>query len=388
MLSAQKRETEEDAPKNSQLEQSYVDTVIVFGEGPIKPVLLENELTPEQKTAWLSYKKDPLNTPELSFWLMHRSEYLAKLHEADARKDLSREEIVFEKEKVRHEWQQTGLFAMKQWGRQNALAAGFALYKGFAKQVILTGGKTISKEARERISAERLNAWPSEASLMADIIRSTYGELYQKKYKKSIDESLFIEDASTNTLENFAFSINKYPELLNNDVCLGFLTAGHHLDRVVMLGNLFCLKGESLCAKEILETMKQDKELSGFEAREDIKNSTEDLDPTQNITQEKHWRKGLEDPEYISYWLGYVAMVEHPFVINNIMQKFKDPQWGTFGEKIFAQVGLTLSDYQEIDLVQLAETDIVAYDEFTGKLQELRKPDYRLKPPIAVQYYE
>ena len=43
------------------------ETLIVFGQGPVKPVLLTEELTPEQKNQWDNFKKDPLHNREPDF---------------------------------------------------------------------------------------------------------------------------------------------------------------------------------------------------------------------------------------------------------------------------------------------------------------------------------
>lgn len=358
-------------------EQQFIyTTVIVFGEGPIKPVLLEEEVTSQEKIAWYKYKEDPNHFEEPNFWLMQQPRQLAELTKIKEKRDASEDEKRIGIKEIRKQWQRSGWFAMKQWGRQNALAAGLALYKGLTKTVIVTGGKTISKEMKALLPDDRLVDWPSEAELMADIIRTSYGELYKKKYGRDIDDVINIEDAATNTLENFACSINKYPELLAEDANVGFLTADHHLERVQRLAQLFSLDGKKLCAQEILKKMQ-------------INESTARQDEITNITKSeseelknKCLLKGLEDPAYVTFWVGYVAMVQHPRVIQNMICKFEDPQWASYGEKIFAKVGLKYQDFKGVDMEELAEKDAAAFQFLVTKLQELKKPEHRVIPPV------
>lgn len=372
-----------DAEDASDISQQFsYTTVIVFGEGPVKPVLLEDEVSSKEKIAWFKYKEDPTRFEEPDFWLMQQPRQLAELAKIEQNGELSAEEKRIESETIRSNWQKKGWFAMKQWGRQNALAAGLALYKGLTKTVIVTGGKTISKEVKAMLPDERLANWPSEAELMADIIRATYGDLYKKKYGRDINEAIKIEDAATNTLENFACSINKYPELLTEGAKVGFLTANHHLDRVQGLAKLFSLNGGKLCAQELLKTLQNDAETAANEAFDEITTITSS---EAELLKNKSLLKGLEDPEYLTFWLGYVAMVKHPKVLQNVMRKFEDPDWYACAEKIFAKVGLEFGDYRGQDMATLAEKDAARFNYLVSKLQELKKPEYRVIPPVLTK---
>jgi hypothetical protein len=190
-----------------------------------------------------------------------------------------------------------------------------------------------------------------------------------------------LEDSSTNTLENFACTVNKYPELLNPDLKVGFLAVEHHLDRVAMFGQLFSLKGNKLCAQKMLKAMRTEPVLADNKHQEYIQETEVAIEDVAVISQEKRWRKGVSEPEYVTYWLGYVAMAKHPRVMHNVMQRLKDPLWSNSGEKAFAKVGLKLSDYKEKDLIQLAKTDAMTFNLLMKKLQELKKPEYRACPP-------
>lgn len=382
MVSVQNSDADEDASENTHSLNYTFDTVIVFGQGPVKPVLLEGELSPEQLGKWQAYKEDPTHSPEPDFWLMQQPRYLAELEKVNTNIDLNEEERAKAEELIRQRWQRMGWFAMKHWCRQNALAAGLALYKGLTKRIILSGGRTIRAKVKKILPSERFENWPSEAELMADVIRSTYGDLYLKKYRESIDARICIEDSSTNTLENFACTVNKYPELLVADAQVGFLAVEHHLDRVAMFGKLFSINGDKLCAQKMLKAMKVDTDLDGNKNQEYIEATERFVEDQSIVTQEKRWRKGVMEPEYLTYWLGYVAMAKHPCILQNVMQRFKDPYWHAHGEKAFAKVGLRLSDYKERDMIELAKTDAVTFSSLTQKLQKLKQPEYRAYPPM------
>jgi hypothetical protein len=157
------------------------DATIVFGQGPVRPILLPHEVSTDQAVSWENFKREPQKYNEPNFWLMQQPRYLSQIAKIDMRTDIDGEAKVRLREEKIMEWQTLGWFALKQWGRQNALAAGCALYTGLTKEVILSGGRTKSKWARENIPASRLELWPSEAELMADIIIRYYGKLYEKR---------------------------------------------------------------------------------------------------------------------------------------------------------------------------------------------------------------
>lgn len=386
MQSVQIADSEEDSAQRTSEEHLFsFDTVIVFGQGPIKPVFLESELSKQQLQTWKIYKNDPEHASEPNFWLMQSPRHLAELEKIAQDKLLSGEEKKQKVETIRQQWQQTGWYAMKHWCRQNALAAGLALYKGLAKRIILSGGKTVSNKMRGILPKDRIAHWPSEAQLMAEVIQSTYGELYIKKYGQTIDDKIFLEDSSTNTLENFACTINRFPELLDEHVKVGFLAVEHHLDRVAMFGELFSINGGKLCAQKMLQTMGITSEFSDCEDRNYIKEACTIVEDVEIVKQEPRWRKGIEDPEYVKYWLGYVALVKHPVIMQNVMRRLQHPDWVRYAKQAFGEVGLDINDYCRKDLVTLAKTDAVAFTQLTQKLQQLRQPEYRVLPPKTLQ---
>jgi hypothetical protein len=130
--------------------------VIVFGQGPVKPVLLPDELTKEQKRLWQEFKTDPLHKIEPDFRVVE-GVYLKELQEIDERNDLSQEQKNKLKEEKRKEWQQVGRFGLNRWGRENALAAGLALYLGITDKLILSGGRTIPDWYKENLKKRWLS---------------------------------------------------------------------------------------------------------------------------------------------------------------------------------------------------------------------------------------
>lgn len=221
------------------------DTLIVFGQGPVKPVLVSNELTPEQKTEWEEFKKDPLHNKEPGFRVIEgdldKNVYLSVLSDIDKRDDITTEEKNTLKELKRQEWQRIGRFGLNRWGRENALAAGHALMDGITDKLILSGGKTIPKWVKELLPPERIENWPAEAELMKDIIVRRFGDDYQKKYGKSINAAIDVEINSTNTKSNFEFLIAKNPDLLSKGVSAGVLSTDFQMNRILALTKLFSI---------------------------------------------------------------------------------------------------------------------------------------------------
>lgn len=390
MLSAQtctsqdSQTTSNNSQKTEQLFQ--FDATIVFGEGPVRPILLPHEATSDQFSAWENYKKDSIGFREPNFWLMQQPRYLAQLTKIELREDIDADEIVRLKEAKIMEWQNMGWFALKQWGRQNALAAGCALYTGLTKQVILSGGRTMSKWTREQVAASRLAGWPSEAELMADIITRSYGALYFKRYGHDIQEVITIEDKATNTLENFAYTINKNPELLSDQKKVGFLTAKHHLKRVSLLAQIFSIRQadeSQLCAQDILASESVVSEIE-TESEADVLEEVEMFQKSQNIKElekrESQFIRGLEEPEYLTYWFGYLGDVKHPKVIQRAMSRLNQPEWVEVAKSVFKQIGLDVRDYQTADLCELSKRDPNKYYMLVEGLKKLKTPEYRRLP--------
>lgn len=340
------------------------DVVITFGEGPIKPVLLEEELNEKEKKKWLLYKSNPIKQPEPNFFCLKQHSYLSNLKKIKG---------LQAKEMLRQQWQWNGGFALRQWGTQNALAAGYSLYKGATKKVVLTGGKTITSETKRRLPKKRVENWPSEAWLMKDVIKRYYGGLYEKKYGRSIDKAIIIEDASTNTLENFAYTINTFPEILSKNIRVGFISADHHLKRITKLAELFSVPLSFKCQQSARQLL--------VEAGINISSQKSDLRLKQ---KEKQWITGLSEPRYLTYWLGFIGLVKSPFLIQRVINKLKEDEWLKAAEETFEKLSLSFNEIKNEDFTKLAYYNSTKYNIFLEKLTKLRSPQYRILPPDMI----
>lgn len=356
------------------------NTLIVFGEGPVKPILLETELTSEQKSIWECYQSNPNNFPEPDFFLMQQQKSLGLIDKIKLDKELSNTEKNKAISSLRAEWQRTGWFAMRSWGRQNALAAGYALYTGLTEKVILTGGKTMPQWVKEIMPSSFAENWPSEATLMANIVVSYYGDLYQKRYGCSIGDGILLEEDATNTLENFAYSINKYPYLTSQDHKIGLLSANHHLTRISELARLFSLTHACSCGvstQSLLEKMQNEPECC---KTTQIQNNTsfENIEISKNSCL----IKGLQNPEYLTYWLGYVSLVNNPTVIQNLINQLKKTPWREAACKALKKMNLNFDEYADLDILVLASQNPDKYGELVQGMQRMRDPLYRVIPSL------
>jgi len=329
------------------------------------------------------------------------------------------------KEKKREKWQRIGRFGLNRWGRENALAAGLALYLGITDKVILSGGRTIPEWykniLREKFIAQNpdilqdeveshfqqwLNTyWPSEAELMKDIIVQRFGKMYQDRYGKSIEEAILIENESTNTLLNFANSINKNPDLLNQNKKIGFLATDFHMRRTLFLAKLFSLIDlpvEEIAseAKRILAQLtnvfviddenepaiksqtilKKRAEIRGkqtyIKIQDWLLNLDENPDLQARVKGEQRWTKGLTDPQFLAYYACYFGEFNKQEVLKPLQKFLKllsQPEWLEQARKIFNQHGLNFDEFSEIDINENPEK--------LEKLIQALKSIKRIMPP-------
>ncbi|MBI2195444.1 MAG: YdcF family protein [Candidatus Levybacteria bacterium] len=341
-------------PEAKEINSPKLDKLIVFGQGPVKPLLFSDELTPQQQAVWEDFKKDPLHKNEPDF----------RAVELKGGQD---------KEVERPKLQKLGRMALKRWGRQNALAAGAALYSGLTSEVILSGGKTRPEWAK--------NPMPSEAELMKDIIVRIYGHPYLKKYGRDISASIKLEDSSTNTLENLANTINGDPDILEKDQKVGLLSADFHLRRVAVLSHLFSVEeapGGQLSAQNLLrERVEQRKSGKYQEILQYMTDTMQNDDLRQRIMAEQRWERGLIEPENLSYWLGYLADVENSKVLSAIVTNLKNPSWVASARETFLKVGLNFDDFSEEDVSTLGSNDPAKFESLISGLRKLKTPEFR-----------
>lgn len=342
-----------ESPRKEKENFPKFDSVIVFGQGPVKPILFHDELTPEQKTTLEEFKKDPLHKTEPDFRAV----------------DLKEGQ---DREVERAHLQKLGRMALNRWGRQNALAAGATLYAGVSEEIILSGGKTKPAWAKKEM--------PSEAELMKDIIVRIYGEAYYKKYGKPITRAIKLEDKSTNTLENFANTVNTYPKIESQKV--GLLATDFHLRRAQVIANVFSVEpNDSISAQDSLTSRAQQKGKKIYlNMLKHMTDSSGNEDLKQRIIAEEKWERGLTDPRYLSYWVGYVSEVENPRVLAEVISDLKDSSWLTSAKETFLKVGLNFDDFSEEDISKLKSNDPEKFEALINGLKKLKTPEFRKMP--------
>lgn len=145
--------------ENSHVEQTdspevtkpHVDVILLFGQGPVKPVLKTAELTPKQLAQWQDFSQDPLHKEEPDFRVLGES--FTNISEPDEEwwytispQNRANFKAGWERS-AKLEWQKTPRFALNKYGRTIALAGGAALLNGLTDKLVICGGKTIPKWA-------------------------------------------------------------------------------------------------------------------------------------------------------------------------------------------------------------------------------------------------
>ena len=354
-----------DQEQKEQLGKKKFDTLIVFGQGPVKPVLLSDELTSEQKTEWEEFKKDPLHGKEPNFRVLESSSFLEVLSDIDKRSDISPEEKKQLIELKRQEWQNLGRFALNRWGRENALAAGHALMEGITDKLILSGGKTIPKWVKELLPSDRIENWPAEAELMKDIIVRRFGDDYQKKYGKSIETVIDLEINSTNTKSNFEFLIAKNPNLLSKDVSAGVLSTDFQMNRILALTKLFSISSSDdwkIEAQKYINTIAERLRSPHFKQmykniQEWLMNIDENTDLQTRISSETKFTQELQDPLSFAYFFKSFNTPETIPALQNLLQLLNQQEFVARTKLIFEKVGLNFAEFADENLLELYERD-------------------------------
>lgn len=214
-----------------------------------------------------------------------------------------------------------------------------------------------------------MSEWPSEAEMMADIVIQYYGSLYKKKFGRNIEEVLYIENKSTNTLENFAFTLKAHPQLLSKKTKVGLLSAGHHLRRISILAERFSL------SREIYDTQSAQEVI---ESKDTL--TITDEEKKQNIQHENLFVQALTKPQYLTYWLGYIPLAESAIILQNAINLLKGPEWKVSAEKVFHQIGMNFHSLEHADLHAISKTHANLYRDITNKIGKLRNPGLRVMP--------
>ncbi len=364
--------------------KAQFDAIIVFGEGPIKPILLRSETTPQQQHQWDTFRLHPRDQKEPDFYLMDlvgkdekgENPYLAEYTAATTDE---------ERLAVRKRWQHEGRFALKRMGRMNAFAAGVALLEGKTERVILSGGKTKPGWVDQLLQNEPnpiLEDMPSEGAMMKDVIVSFFGKaLYEKEYgprprqtKTEKDETfldrardywagyerfveevlskrIIVEDEATNTLENIALTINKNKEIIEGGN-IGLLTVRHHLPRTALIADRFHVRdqaktdGQFASQPMLIDRVQQRKKPTFVTLLTTMMD--EDNPAIQALlTGERRWTRALQEPEYFTYWGGYPAKLDDPLKIVDIYADLGE-EWRDPMQDAFSHVGVSYDDVMHL----------------------------------------
>lgn len=386
------------------------DKIIVFGQGPVKEIKLLSELSDEERAQWNKFIQDPREDYDPDFYAIEGE-------------DLSEEE--------RQKFQHLGRFALKRLGRLNALAAGYALVTGQTKELILSGGHTQSAVSRDQMEKRLMKSfeekgqkekieeyanfsqaqknkilddyaakeanWPSEAELMKDVIWRRFSPEFRRKFlkehpdidpkdpkldekvRKEFDKVVRTEDEATNTLENFALTIDKNPDIFAKKV--GLLSVNHHLRRILILANRFAIDADE--ANEVSSQMELEERARQRAKKAYVRLLQTELPETVKFGKgERRWIAGLEDPQYTLYWLGYVGEIKNPATLQRIIEKLRDPAWLGKIKSIYANYDLDFQDFENADLIELAKKSPERFEKFRNDLVGLLR--YRELPPESL----
>ncbi len=285
------------------------DITIVFGQGPIKPVLLPSELSREQLSEWDAFTQDPLHSKEPEFRVVEGA-YEKRITDIMSRTDLAEDEkqalVSLERNKLQH----NPRLALHRYGRLVAMAAGASLLEGQTGQLILSGGKTIPGWAQETgthpLPQSIREQWPSEAELMKQLIIQIYGDRFTQKYKRDISELLHTEDRSATSIHNFDWTLRNYDEILRSAEKINVLSTDVHLPRLAAIADLtmdHTAQRTTSDAQGILETRALDRRKQWYH---DIVSYTHDVDinpiAQARADKEQNLLRELTDPKVLATW--------------------------------------------------------------------------------------
>lgn len=225
------------------------------------------------------------------------------------------------------------------WMKFIAYSAGEIYKQGLCGKIVLTGGKTGGE------------GFPSEAELMKE-------ELI-KRYKVP-EDSIIIEDKATNTLQNFALSINGIDSAITDQTSFGVLAADFHTERVALLAKMFGLNPKELYSAEktllsywgasgdkslsegskkflLARVIPEEAKRLGLFAKELGVKGQETKDVGIRGNEEKRYSANLV--EVPAYWLGYVGLLDNENRIRRILVGAENDNPG-----VLTEIGVDLND--------------------------------------------
>jgi hypothetical protein len=350
---------------------------LAFGQGPIKPVLLPDELTTQQREEWQLFKnrqyKDPqtgeikstanhyeLKEPE--FRVIESESYLKQLQDASEQ----------ERQRLRVHWQHESRFALHRYGRMVALATGAALASGKVDTVILCGGRTIPGWAKAEgtpLSLDQLQSWPSEASLMKQLIIQRFGKKYESRIK--------LEESSPTTIHNVALAVKEHGNLFDSAEDIVTITTDAHVTRAATITSLMT-DGDTHVSHYPSETELEKRALAhGKEVYENMldffHNPTTNYVAALREQKEELLTDELTDLRVQTIWemTGRVLPDLHDTIVRIVK---KDSPWKEAAKPIFTEYGLDIEDkITGLRLVHLRSEKPQTYEELSKKIRQLNE---------------
>jgi len=343
------------------------DTILVFGHAPIKPLLLEEELTPSQREEWKSFTTNPLQGNQDGFEPEFR--VLEGMHAQELRVLQGKPQLLLAR---RIELQHIGRLVLNRVSRVNALSAGLALYLGVTDKLILSGAGTIPRKASGdpvNLPKEVFDQTPSEAEMMKDVIVRRFGDDMSRK--------IIIEGNSVNTLENFVQILKLEPQLTKAAI----IAPAFHLERLLTLARLHSIAIEPFGSIKDADLLKDRAAIRNKQAYTAILDHMNDpkLNPEQafRITSDNKWHEALIQPQRVGYWLGYITELDIDRM-QNIVDLLKSTDFYEPAKDAFLAAGLDFSEYTEQKLRDLSDAQMIKLrtklkEAYHGKGKPLRE---------------
>lgn len=231
---------------------------------------------------------------------------------------------------------------------------------GQVEDVILTGGPVAVKAGIESSEAQLMKKyfqhkikerWNSqlkrefkekEGELSAD--RSEQVDKIVQQRLEDSERHILLEDKATNTIENFAHTINFLERDKTKYQNIALLSNSFHTARIVKLADKFGISGKGIGAEPIVSQVDPrykkiaeryfDPEINAAYREEVLSALSEEERPKYearlggsveaSIKGERRWSRGLDEiPEY---WLPNVKFIQNPDQLKNILKAEQDVQ--------------------------------------------------------------
>lgn len=376
-----------------EVKQLHDDITISFGQGPIKPVLLFEELNPAQQQEWEAFSQNRLHSKEPEFTVIpkvdreHIDSIRAKIESAQKDPALTPEEkqqlkqtYELQIKTYRDKLQHNPRLALHRYGRLVSYSTGAALAEGLTDTIILTGGRTIpgwaKPDGQNPVSADRTETWPSEAELMKQLIIGRFGREYKKRTGKDIEEAIHIEDRSPTSIHNLDYTFDRYKNLLSNAQNINLATTDVHMKRVMAIAQ-FMLEDPISHTPAGAQTLLRERAKARNKIEYDyLINYTHD--PENNpIAQAREVKEDqlyteLTDPRVmatleLSDWKDKKG-IWHDVIVRIVKP---DSTWMPQAKQIFSKAGINFDNLSPETLENLQQTNPEQYNKLKQTILEL-----------------